>query len=92
MPTLILTPRFTDDAQALWRAAIQLGWSVERLTSWRVPEELRAVALDVGIIRGRGWAVVELNSAWGAGIYGCDPARVLEVLQAAAVPSEPAIH
>lgn len=43
MPTLILTPRFTEDAQALWRAAGQLGWSVERLTSWRVPKELLSV-------------------------------------------------
>jgi hypothetical protein len=33
-----------------------------------------AFVLDVGIIAGRGWAVVEANSAWGAGIYGCDPA------------------
>lgn len=40
MPTLILTPRFTEDSQALWRAAIALGWSVERLPSWRVPEAL----------------------------------------------------
>ncbi|MGL4461723.1 MAG: ATP-grasp domain-containing protein [Planctomycetia bacterium] len=241
MPTLILTPRFTDDAQALWRAAGRLGWSVERLTSWRVPDELRAVSdpvlylealfgptlaeqfglrllepavdwlprlpeefrkrrvslmplhaarrltepafikppndksfparvyvgselpdgydedspvlvaevvrwevefrcfvldrqpetlsvylrggelqreqgfaasaaelteaeavvravladqrvdlpraavLDVGVIAGRGWAVVEQNAAWGSGIYGCDPARVLEVLRHAAV-------
>jgi ATP-grasp domain, R2K clade family 2 len=243
MPTLILTPRFTDDAQALWRAATQLGWGVERLTSWRVPEDLRGVpdpvlyleglfgptlaeqfglrlsepaddwlprlpkehrrrwvyittlgqaraldepafvkppndksfparvycgpdlpveysddmpvlvaevvvwekefrcfvldrepctlsvylrdgqlqrvhdfaqtaeeegealgfvrtlladprvdlpraaVLDVGVIRGRGWAVVEQNAAWGSGIYGCDPRRVLEVLKAAAVPA-----
>lgn len=36
MPTLILSPRFTEDSQTLWRAAIQLGWDVERLTSWRV--------------------------------------------------------
>jgi hypothetical protein len=43
MPTLILTPRFTEDAQALWAAASRLGWAVERLTSWRVPEELRTV-------------------------------------------------
>jgi hypothetical protein len=243
MPTLILTPRFTEDAQALWRAAGQLGWQVERLTSWRVPDELVSVAepvlyleslfgpslaeqfglkllepavdwlprlpdeyrkrhvsimplrtarqlpnpafmkppndksfparvysgselpggydedspvlvsevvhweveyrcfvldrqvetssiylrdgelqrqngfvapttelaeaeafvrtvlvdsrvdlprtavLDVGVISGRGWAVVEQNSAWGAGIYGCDPVRVLGVLRHAAVPS-----
>jgi hypothetical protein len=242
VPTLILTPRFTEDAQALWRAAVELGWDVERLSGWRVPDELRhvrepvlyleglfgpmlaeqfgqrlieppadwlprlpveyrkrnvelvplrsarqltepafikppndksfparvyvgaelpreelhegydenspvlvaeivswdiefrcfvldrepqalsvylrdgqlqrehgfaasdserreaeefvravladervdlprAVVLDVGVIRGRGWAVVELNAAWGSGIYGCDPARVLEVLR-----------
>ena len=43
MPTLILTPRFTEDAQALWRAANQLGWNVERLQSWQVPTELRLV-------------------------------------------------
>jgi hypothetical protein len=245
MPTLILTPRFTEDAQALWRAAGQLGWRVERLTSWRVPEGLRAApdpvlyleamfgptlaeqfglrllepavdwlprlpdeyrkrrvglttlraarslpgpvfikppndksfparvytgadlpdgydedspvlvaevvvwetefrcfvldrepralsvylrggelqreygfvatpgelgeadafvravladprvdlpraaVLDVGVIKGRGWAVVEQNAAWGAGIYGCDPVAVLEVLRHAAVPAEP---
>lgn len=242
MPTLILTPRFTEDSQALWRAAGCLGWAVERLKGWRVPEELKTVSepvlylealfgptlagqfglrllepaidwlprlpeeyrqrsvglstlldarrltepafikppndksfparvyigaelpsgydetmpvlvaeivrwekefrcfvlnrqprsmsvylrdgelqrekdfaavdwelaeadsfvrtvladtrvdlprtavLDVGVIAGRGWAVVEQNSAWGAGIYGCDPETVLEVLRYAAVP------
>ncbi|GMU80774.1 MAG: hypothetical protein AMXMBFR47_06450 [Planctomycetota bacterium] len=44
MPTLILTPRHTPDAQALWRAATRLGWGVFRLPSWRVPEEARAIA------------------------------------------------
>ncbi len=242
MPTLILTPRFTEDSQALWRAAGQLGWKVERLATWRVPDELRSVAepvlylealfgptlaaqfglrllepaedwlprlpveyrqrdialttlreararmepafvkppndksfpaaahtgaslpaeypedmsvlvseivtwekefrgfildrtlrthsvylrdgelqrengfrssegedaeaiafvetvladprvelprtavIDVGVIAGKGWAVVEQNSAWGSGIYGCDPAEVLEVLRFASVP------
>lgn len=52
MPTLILTPRFTEDAQALWRAAIQLGWDVERLASWRVPNELRSVAEPVLYLEG----------------------------------------
>lgn len=241
MPTLILTPRFTEDSQRLWRAAGQVGWNVERLTSWRVPEHLltvpepvlyletlfgptlaarfglrmleppddwlprlpddyrqrtatlttfaearkltttafikppnsksfparvytgaelpdgypdespvlvqevvawekefrcfvldrqprtlsvylrngelqkandyatsddevaevtafvnrvladervdlpRTAVLDVGVIAGRGWAVVEQNSAWGSGLYGCDPAEVLEVLRHAAV-------
>jgi hypothetical protein len=42
--------------------------------------------LDVGIISGRGWAVVEANSAWGSGIYGCDPSEVLKVIQRSCVP------
>jgi hypothetical protein len=244
MPTLVLTPRFTEDSQALWRAAGILGWSVERLTTWRVPSELlhvpepvlylealfgptlaeqfglrlleppidwlprlpveyrrrdielmtlseargiadpafvkppndksfpaavhtwatlpseypddmpvlvseivewekefrcfvlnrearthsvylrdgelqrenefrssesedieviayiqsiladdrvelpRTAVLDVGVIKGKGWAVIEQNSAWGSGIYGCDPTEVLEVLRYASVPLE----
>jgi hypothetical protein len=43
MPTLLLSPRYTDDAQALWRAAGRLGWRVERLRGWRVPDELLTV-------------------------------------------------
>jgi hypothetical protein len=39
-----------------------------------------AVVVDIGRITGRGWAVVEPNGAWGSGVYGCDPARVLPVL------------
>jgi ATP-grasp domain, R2K clade family 2 len=42
----------------------------------------RAVVIDVGVIKDRGWAVVELNAAWGSGIYGCDPAEVLKVIKA----------
>jgi hypothetical protein len=44
-----------------------------------------AAVVDVGRIRGRGWAVVEANPAWGAGICACDPARVLPVLRRACV-------
>ncbi len=242
MSTLILTPRYTEDAQSLWRAAIEKGWQVERLTNWRVADELiaapepvlylealmaptlseqfglrllepavdwlpklaekyrqrsifittlgearkltysafskppndksfpakvyrpgellpdypddtevlvaeivvwekefrcfifdrtlqtfsvylrdgklqrdtdfatspaeerevrdfisviladaqielpRSTVIDIGIIQGKGWAIVEQNSAWGAGIYGCDPSAVLEVLRYAAIP------
>ncbi len=44
-----------------------------------------ACVVDVGSIAGKGWACVEQNAAWGAGIYGCDPEAVLEVLQFAGV-------
>ncbi|MEU5884249.1 ATP-grasp domain-containing protein [Spirillospora sp. NPDC047279] len=45
-----------------------------------------AVVVDVGRIRDRGWAVVEANAAWGAGLYGCDPAAVLPVLARSCAP------
>src|SRR5215831_16686278 len=38
--TLILSPRFTPDSMALRDAAIELGWNVERLRTWRPPDEL----------------------------------------------------
>jgi hypothetical protein len=45
----------------------------------------RATVVDAGIIAGAGWAAVEQNAAWGSGIYGCDPERVLHLLSHAAV-------
>lgn len=42
-----------------------------------------ATVVDVGFIEGAGWACVEQNAAWGAGIYGCNPDQVLSVLQLA---------
>lgn len=43
-----------------------------------------ATVIDVGYIQGAGWACVEQNAAWGAGIYGCDPVKVLEVVRRSA--------
>ena len=45
----------------------------------------RAIVIDVGQIKGKGWAVVEANAAWGSGIYGCDPDAVLDVIRHATV-------
>jgi len=47
-----------------------------------------AVVLDIGVIDGVGWSVVEANPAWGAGIYGCDPGEVLKVLGRSCIPVE----
>ena len=47
-----------------------------------------AIVIDVGLIEGRGWAVVETNAAWGSGIYGCDPAAVLRVVRRACLPRD----
>ncbi len=41
MPTLVFTPRYTDDSQALWKEAARRGWTTERLTTWRVPAHLK---------------------------------------------------
>lgn len=43
MPTLVLTPRHSEDSHALWKAAARQGWSIERLPDWRVPAHLRAL-------------------------------------------------
>lgn len=44
-----------------------------------------AGVLDLGVIKDQGWAVVEANACWGAGIYGCDPRSVLQTLARACV-------
>lgn len=43
MPTLILSPRYSDDSITLRRAAIALDWDVMRLASWRCPEDFEPV-------------------------------------------------
>lgn len=43
----------------------------------------RAVVVDVGLIDGRGWAVIEFNAAWGAGLNGCSAERVLPAIVSA---------
>ena len=45
--------------------------------------ETTAYVLDVGWVRDTGWAVVELNPCWGAGLCRCDPRSVLTVLRQA---------
>jgi hypothetical protein len=43
----------------------------------------RTVVVDVGLIDGRGWAVIEFNAAWGAGLNGCNAERVLPAIVSA---------
>lgn len=47
-----------------------------------------AVVVDIGRIAGRGWAIIEANAAWGSGLYGCDPERVLAVLRRATLKAD----
>jgi hypothetical protein len=40
----------------------------------------RTVVVDVGLIEGGGWAVIEFNASWGAGLNGCDAEKVLPAI------------
>ena len=66
----------------------QMQAFVARLLADEQVDLPRATVVDVGTIAGRGWACVEQNAAWGAGIYGCNAASVLAVLRHAAVASD----
>lgn len=48
-PLLVLAPRVTDDSQAIWKAAIDLGWSTTRIQGWRVPDTMSANDRDIVI-------------------------------------------
>jgi hypothetical protein len=39
-----------------------------------------AFVLDVGLMEGRGWAVVEFNPVWSAGLLSSDAGAVLPAL------------
>jgi hypothetical protein len=47
----------------------------------------RTVVIDVGFVADRGWAVIEFNAAWGAGLNGCDREKVIAAILAASGPS-----
>jgi hypothetical protein len=36
--------------------------------------------IDVGRIKGKGWAIIETNQAWASGLYGCDAGEALKVM------------
>ncbi|HAO09333.1 MAG TPA: hypothetical protein DCQ50_20670 [Chryseobacterium sp.] len=40
----------------------------------------KAIVLDFGIIKGKGWALIEANPAWCSGLYACDAEKALEVV------------
>ncbi len=41
MPTLVLSRRYSDDSNAVWRADVAAGWDVERLMTYAAPDSLR---------------------------------------------------
>lgn len=45
-----------------------------------------AVVLDLGHIEGRGWALIEANAAWGAGLNGCAAVAAARCIAAVCQP------
>ena len=67
--------KFVDVAE-LWRCRELLFFLVWRDVKVRYKQTLL----------GAGWAVIEANAVWAAGLYGCEAAAVLPALARAAVP------
>ncbi|HEU4782927.1 MAG TPA: ATP-grasp domain-containing protein [Ktedonobacterales bacterium] len=67
-----------------WQAARAFYAQVLADTELELPP---AIVLDVGYISERGWAIIETNGAWGAGLYGCNPAEALAVIRHATQPA-----
>ncbi|WP_416983357.1 ATP-grasp domain-containing protein [Streptomyces sp. T028] len=58
----------------------------ERMTASAGAGLPSAIVVDVGLVDGSGWAVVEANAAWASGHYACDADAALEVVLRAARP------
>ena len=68
MPTLLLTPRQTEDAQALWSACARLGWKVQRVHGWKVP------AVDIGPVAIHAEPLLAMHIAQTLGLELIEPA------------------
>jgi protein-tyrosine phosphatase len=90
---VVATSPYLSFGRPVWRAwgqggekaapsmdAIGVCW---RLLGAKSPALPPAFVVDVGLVDGRGWAVVEFNPAWCSGLLGADPDAVLGVLERA---------
>ncbi|NUU22298.1 MAG: ATP-grasp domain-containing protein [Streptomycetaceae bacterium] len=66
-----------------WPAAEAFAREVLAVSARDLPG---AVVVDVGLLDGAGWAVVEANAAWASGGYACDDDAVLDVVLRAGGP------
>jgi protein-tyrosine phosphatase len=91
--SVVATSPYLSFGRPVWRAWGQGGEkaapSMEAtVVCWRLLDAKSlalppAFVVDVGLIEGRGWAVVEFNPAWCSGLLGADPGAVLGVLERA---------
>ncbi|GCE16684.1 ATP-grasp domain-containing protein [Dictyobacter kobayashii] len=72
VPILVLSPRYSEDSRVLRRAALQVGWHVERLGGWDVPERLFLRKLifsgEIGytpvVAHKLSWALLDASPDW----------------------------
>ena len=58
--------------------------SAEFVQSFCDAHELpKTCVIDAGYVTSEGWAILEFNSSWGAGLNGCYAAKVLPAIEAA---------
>jgi hypothetical protein len=91
--SVVATSPYLSFGRPAWRAWGQGGEKATPsmdavVVCWRLLEARSRVlppafVVDVGLVEGRGWAVVEFNPAWCSGLLGADPAPVLGVLERA---------
>ncbi len=89
--SVVATSPYLSFGKPVWRAWGQGGEKAVpsrdairtcgRLLEARSPALPPAFVVDVGLVAGRGWAVVEFNPVWCSGLLGADPAAVLRVLE-----------
>jgi hypothetical protein len=88
---VVASSRYISFGRPVWRAWGQGGEKAVpskdalavsgRLLQIKSPALPPAFVVDVGLVEGRGWAVVEFNPAWCSGLLGTDPTAVLSVLK-----------
>ena len=55
---------------------------LDEMVTELAPRYPRGVVLDFAYLASKEWCFIEPNEAWASGIYGCDPTRCLEVIEA----------
>jgi len=90
--TVVATSTYLRFGRPSWRPFDERGTTPLPLRAQELCAQLltapglplpRAFVVDVGLIEGRGWGVVEYNPAWCSSLLGCNPESVLPVLECA---------
>jgi hypothetical protein len=59
---------------------------IDEMVEKLAPSYPRGVVLDFAYTERGDWCFIEPNEAWASGIYGCDPTKCLDVIEASQTP------